>query len=276
MKILIGADPELFVRNPESGQFISGHPYLYGTKENPEKCLYGALQVDGLALEFNIDPANTAEEFIHNVNRVKQQLQERVPHLQLVATPFAEFDQGYFMTLPDEVKVLGCTPDYNAYTRAPNATPDGNFNYRTASGHIHIGWTEERQPFEDGHYADCCGLSQQLDYYLGIYSLLWDPDNRRRSMYGKAGAFRPKPYGVEYRVLSNEWLNSDLLGAWVYRNAVLGTRNYFDGHRMAETFGDLAQAIIDENIIDWQDRFPDLAGALSAHTINPPKLRKVA
>ena len=29
-------------------------------------------------------------------------------------------------------------------------------------------------------------------------------------MYGKAGAFRPKPYGMEYRVLSNFWLTSDV------------------------------------------------------------------
>ena len=276
MQILIGADPELFVKNPNSGEFISGHMFLHGTKEEPEPCAFGALQVDGLALEFNIDPARTQEEFIHNVNAVRAQLQARVPHLQLAAVPYAEFEQQYFQELPDEVKVLGCTPDYNAYSGAPNATPDGNYNFRTASGHVHIGWTENVEPHSPHHYELCCGVSRELDYYLGIYSLLWDPDNRRRSMYGKAGAFRPKSYGVEYRVLSNEWLNSDLLGRWVYNNAVLGTRNYLEGNRISDTYKDLARHIIDDNILDWQDRFPDLAGALSVHTINPPKLKKVA
>ena len=36
-------------------------------------------------------------------------------------------------------------------------------------------------------------------------------------MYGKAGAFRPKTYGVEYRTLSNAWLFSKKLQSFVYR-----------------------------------------------------------
>ncbi len=38
---------------------------------------------------------------------------------------------------------------------------------------------------------------------------MYDKDTERRGMYGKAGAFRPKPYGVEYRTLSNAWLSND-------------------------------------------------------------------
>jgi hypothetical protein len=49
---------------------------------------------------------------------------------------------------------------------------------------------------------------KQLDWYLGGWSLQKDPDPIRRRLYGKAGACRYKPYGVEYRVLSNFWVTS--------------------------------------------------------------------
>jgi hypothetical protein len=48
-------------------------------------------------------------------------------------------------------------------------------------------------------------------------------------MYGAAGAFRPKPYGVEYRVLSNAWLQSEELMAWVYRTTTKAITDLFEG-----------------------------------------------
>ena len=40
----------------------------------------------------------------------------------------------------------------------------------------------------------------------------------RKKLYGKAGAYRPKPYGLEYRSLSNFWVFDDKLIRWVWRN----------------------------------------------------------
>src|SRR3546814_15106496 len=55
---------------------------------------------------------------------------------------------------------------------------------------------------------NCSDLVKQLDWYLGLWSLGKDKDKVRRSLYGKAGACRIKPYGVEYHVLSNFWIKN--------------------------------------------------------------------
>lgn len=44
--------------------------------------------------------------------------------------------------------------------------------------------------------------------YLGIPSVVMDPDTKRRTLYGKAGDFRLKAYGVEYRTLSSYFISS--------------------------------------------------------------------
>ena len=64
-----------------------------------------------------------------------------------------------------------------------------------------------------------------MDYAIGVPSVLIDSDKARRRLYGKAGSMRHKPYGVEYRTLSNFWLNSDELTSWVYDRTLWCTKN---------------------------------------------------
>ena len=207
MQILVGADPELFVKNPNSGEFISAHGMVPGTKYDPYKVDKGAIQVDGMALEFNIDPARTVDEFVQNITEVQKTLRSYVPTgYSIVAEPAVVFTSEVMDAAPEEAKELGCEPDFNAYTSQANPRPDGSSGLRTASGHVHIGWTNGADLRSENHREDAETVVKQLDYVLGLYSLLWDPDNTRRSMYGKAGAYRLKSYGVEYRVMSNRWL----------------------------------------------------------------------
>jgi hypothetical protein len=271
MEVKIGCDPEVFVQNPNSLQFLCAHNMIPGDKANPHRVPFGAVQVDGMALEFNTDPASTEEEFLHHVKAVYHELERMVPGYKLACVPFAQFEQEYFDNCDPYAKVLGCDPDFNAWTGLKNAPPAPTEPVRTASGHIHIGWTEGADIESASHFADCIEVVKQLDYGLGVNSLLYDTDNRRRSLYGNAGAFRPKPYGVEYRVLSNAWLLDDELIGWVYRATRASVDALEAGNNWTAKYGDRAQRIIGENDIAAAKRTSKVLGIEA-----PPVLKKAA
>jgi len=52
-------------------------------------------------------------------------------------------------------------------------------------------------------------LGQLMDLFVGFRLAEVDKDTRRRELYGKAGAIRFKPYGIEYRTPSNYWIMSE-------------------------------------------------------------------
>lgn len=204
-----GCDPELFVFR--DGVPVTAEGLIPGTKAAPYKVECGAVQVDGMAAEFNIDPASSFKDFNHNIEVVMKQLEALLPpgH-ELQAVPAVTFNKEVFDAAPDKAKELGCTPDYNAWKGQVNPPPKDASNpyLRTASGHIHIGWTEDADLSDQQHIMNCVDLVKQLDWYLGGWSIKVDSDPTRRSLYGRAGALRFKDYGVEYRVLSNFWITS--------------------------------------------------------------------
>lgn len=208
MTYTIGADPEMFVVG-QDGTFINGHGLIGGTKEKPFRVRDGAVQVDGMALEFNIDPASSRTEFVRNVRSVKDQLNAMVKGGRVVAESVAHFDPDWFKRQPKASRILGCDPDFDAWTMSMNPAPQANRPMRTAAGHVHIGWTEGKDVLNDwDHFEDCAAMIRHLDTIVGPWTVIADPGSEeRRSMYGKAGAFRAKPYGVEWRVPSNFWLN---------------------------------------------------------------------
>jgi len=245
LAIKIGADPETFVKR--AGQFVSGFGLIQGTKEAPYRVDKGAVQVDGHALEFNIDPASNPDEFVANLTAVLDQLRGMVPDHEVVAEPVAQFTRKYLQSMPEEANELGCDPDYNAYTKEANPRPNGDVDFRTGGGHVHIGWAEGMDITDEGHVEAGQMLTRELDFYLGLASLFWDDNDQRREMYGKAGAYRVKPYGVEYRSLSNAWLKTPELMRWVFEATQIASQNLYEGKSIAEKYGDVAQIAIDSN-----------------------------
>src|SRR5215468_8893096 len=108
---LYGADPELFLVD-KNGTPVSAAGLIPGTKDKPFPVEYGAVQDDGMAAEFNIDPASTYKEFTRNLRAVVAQLSGMIPKgLTLAALPAVRFSKEVFDAAPPEAKELGCSPD---------------------------------------------------------------------------------------------------------------------------------------------------------------------
>ena len=265
LPLKIGCDPEVFVVDPTSNLYRCAHGMVPGTKREPFPVPYGAVQVDGMALEFNIDPASSKDEFVHNVTSVFNHLKGMVPAYKLVPVPVAKFGQEYFDQCPEIAKELGCEPDFDAYKNgAVRERPSTNRPFRTGAGHVHIGWhgpNEYRDPRDPGHIQDCIDVVIQLDHYLGLRSLIWDKDSERRELYGQAGSFRIKPYGCEYRPLSNAWLATPELIGYVYDTTVMAVNDLFEGNNIEmkmrhEGYVNSAKKYINNSDDSWRRVLP--------------------
>lgn len=208
VQFLLGADPEVFVR--KNGKPVSAHGMIEGTKSSPKKTSNGAVQVDGMALEFNIDPVHYRrfDEFNYNIVKTIRDLKELAGEVSIIPEPVQVFGEEFMAEQPDEAKELGCDPDFNAYTGEENPRPDGDRPFRTGAGHVHIGWGADIPVENREHFEICQEFVKVLDSTVGMYMTYIDRDPRRRELYGKAGAFRVKPYGVEYRTPSNVWIKN--------------------------------------------------------------------
>lgn len=246
MKILLGCDPELFVFNKDNKP-VSAHGLIPGTKLEPFKVNTGAIQVDGMAVEFNIDPASSEQEWVDNIANARSALDTRLEEqgLNTKAVPVVNFSKSIIKASPKEALELGCEPDFNAYTKKVNPTPKPEDpTFRTASGHIHIGWTEDVDPLHPEHLEACRMFAKHLDYFLAWPLLAVDKDQTRRTLYGKAGCFRPKSYGMEYRTLSNVWLTDEKLIRWVYSTTIKAFEDLANGVSPEKLYGELCLQFI--------------------------------
>lgn len=212
-RFTIGCDPEIFIIDGK-GNPVSAHGLIEGTKEKPFPVSSGAYQVDGMAVEFNTDPVVHSDfngfnqRVIEVIGQLKAAVKKNNKQYKFFTGSVLDFPKEYFDSLPDSVKELGCDPDYNAYTMEENPRPDGERLFRTAAGHIHVGWGADIPVDNEEHLEICASFVKMLDATVGLLMTVIDQEPRRRELYGKAGAFRPKSYGVEYRTPSNAWIFS--------------------------------------------------------------------
>lgn len=218
--ISVGADVEEFLVDVE-GKPVPCIGVMGGTKDNPRPLGIGdgyAVQEDNVMMEYNIPPAKDKYAFVYAICRAQEELgRALVPHkLSRLVVPSMIF-------LPEQLahpqaQVFGCEPDYNVWERRVNEFKKaGNPNLRTAGGHIHVGFNVDgKAPDPAENLLEMEQVVMAMDLYFGLPSVLLDLDQRRREMYGKAGAFRMKNYGIEYRVGSNFWTRSSGMVGWAY------------------------------------------------------------
>jgi hypothetical protein len=209
--LTIGADPEVFVGDATGVRSIIDR--IGGTKEYPRPLPIGdgfAVQEDNVALEFNIPPANSRAEFVGNIQLAMRFLESSVRDAHGL-----QFVKDSAISFPEEelndprARMFGCDPDYDAWTGKRNPRPKADDpNLRSCGGHVHIG--------VKGTKDEKMAVIQYADLVLGVPSVIMDKGFLRKKLYGKPGAFRFKPFGVEYRVLSNFWIFTPELTGWVY------------------------------------------------------------
>lgn len=216
MQIKIGSDPEFFLCSLESNTPVSPHEVTKGTKKEPEPLWDGwAIQIDGMAVEFNTPCFSSLRElrynFLGNRERFEKLISDRLgsPHFLSHRSNYT-FPDRVWDLVPAENKELGCSPDFSAYYEEVNPQPVPVFDsFRTTSGHISLGWIDPESVSTTKYpefFKVCCALVRSLEYNIGTYHLRQGWVTERARLYGRPGAFRPKPFGLEWRPMTNFWL----------------------------------------------------------------------
>lgn len=242
MKITVGADPEFFITH--NGSYKSAIDFIGGSKQNPKYLDRPGFyaQEDNVAVEFNIPPAKTAQEFLESIQwGIKKVSENLKPHNFEIALHASAFFPKNELLDP-RAQMFGCDPDYNAWTGDINPRPTSNLPaLRSCGGHVHVGYEGNRELLNPK-------IIQAMDLFLGVPSVMLDEDTTRKQLYGKAGAWRPQLWGLEYRVLSNFWLKTPALTQWVFDQTVKAV-SFAETQNMGYSTKNAIQRCINTN--DW-------------------------
>lgn len=225
----VGTDPEVFVVDKLTREVMSAINLIPGSKDEPFPVSDKghAIQTDNVMAEFCVPPSESPEELYLNIKFCLTMIDSMLPStMETAILASAMLDKKYLDN--EQAMTFGCDPDYNAYSLNQNQAPDNQTSLRTAGGHIHIG-------YDNPNFQDNIKIIKAMDLFLGLPSLVLDPDTDRRDMYGKAGAFRIKSYGVEYRALSNFWIQSEDSVRWMYQQVRQVIKFVNEEHILSDT-----------------------------------------
>ncbi len=217
--ITLGSDPEVFVFDTIRNQIISSIGLVGHGKYNPKDLSIPGYKVqeDNVLLEFNTPPVSSKQAFIDSIATGLNLIEEEAIGLnRAIRIQASAFLPETELQHPS-ANIFGCDPDFDAWKEKVNSPPAPPENgLRTAGGHVHVGW-KEANPLKEGMREEINKhIVRWMDLLLGVPSILMDMDKDRRKLYGKAGAYRDKPYGVEYRTLSSFWIDNPKKVGWVW------------------------------------------------------------
>lgn len=211
MKFTVGGDPEMMLVNPK-GHIISSLDVFPQHNKNNKIDFGGGYSTypDNVLMEGTLPPANGQEEMLEHYRSLF-----RLAHGALQGNHLRA--QASHVFTPDQLThegalTVGCNPEFCAW-QVEQYSPTLVDGLRTSGAHIHLG---AEMLLEPQNVLDCIKL---MDIFVGVPVSILDCDptgQARKALYGKMGRFRPRPYGAEYRTLSNFWLHSPNTAKLVY------------------------------------------------------------
>jgi hypothetical protein len=194
VNLSFGSDPE-FVLTDKNGNYKSAIGIVNGTKET--KVDLGAghkMFYDNVLMELNVvsgrNENDVIEKFTDCLTRAARAIYPYLMRAQASQTYPAKETQH-----PD-ARVFGCEPEYCAYEMTqlnPPTCEPGN-NFRSAGGHIHLGYNGVAFPLlapikgdgtedEDRSERDWgrVWVVRMMDLFVGVPSLLVDHDKNKCS-----------------------------------------------------------------------------------------------
>lgn len=245
---MLGCDPEVFFIHPKTGEYISSVDKVGGSKNRPMPIddQGNAVQEDNVTVEFNTPPCATVADFVKHININKDWIKAKAKELglEMSITASAVFSDQELDSYG--AQTFGCEPDFNAWKNGKrNPRPKAeNQNLRSCGGHIHIALEETDDGLE---------VIKAMDLFVGCMMLEFDNDKQRRELYGKAGAFRQKRYGVEYRTASNAWIATDERIQWAWDQTEKALAYARSGKGFTEAQGQMIQDCINNSDMDLLD-----------------------
>jgi hypothetical protein len=215
--VQIGSDVECFLRD-SSNQIVNAAKHIKQSKHDPYKKQKIKIYYDNILAEFNIPPCDNGKDFVANITNGLYLLEKLAAPCKLNFTAASIIDLS--ITKDENAIENGCNDETNAYTLEFNKDIENfikNSRFRTCGGHIHIGMDASDKNLQDPVIKPL--FVYMLDLFLGIPSVVLDKDMtqaNRRQAFGKAGAYRSKIYGIEYRVLSSWWVTKPEYVALIY------------------------------------------------------------
>lgn len=228
-----GADPEILLFDNEENRVVSAIPVLGRDKNIPyELSEYVKFYYDNTMAEFTVRPADSIPDFIKSIRESLESIHTFLTKTHgnkySIKVKAAHVFDDEFLD-HDDAKKIGCDPEYCAYI-VRDIVPDSFVGgLRSCGGHIVCGHNKFNElTFEEQEQTPLlnlegrCNLTKLLDYYLAVPMILVDNDPTatiRKQLYGSCGRHRAPVYGLEYRVLSNFWIQSPRLVDMVARLA---------------------------------------------------------
>lgn len=200
VELLIGMDAEFFLQNRD-GQYIAAARVIPGLKHEPHVLENGVCHPDGLSLEVGSPPAKTPEGMITSLFTVLDEVKTKYldPQEVTIANAFEVRVDQVTGVQPEDLE-FGCGVEFDAHNPSEmvKRVSGTNSDRRYSGFHIHLGFTKDQES-NIFTYKDMSRLVLRLDALFRRYGLA--TSDRRATQYGGYGAFRVKPYGIEYRMM---------------------------------------------------------------------------